>query len=169
MQKQFYQSYTWNHQFEYTSTWKNKCRHYKPDGLWIKCNFNFLYLRWWLSTSCVTISPLSSLPNACILIPCSTIFFLDASDNEFSKHHNIFSFTRLQIWNEGLNSYLVTSYRSFEFKTCVWTRRTSVTIKWRHRNNFAAELQAQNIYVYNLQYNNTIVIMLSLSKKTNKG
>ena len=91
IQKQFHPSSTWNHHFAFTSTWKNKCRHYKPDGLWIKCNFDFLYLRWCLSTSCVTISPLSSLPNACILIPCSTIFFLDASDNEFSKHHIIYS------------------------------------------------------------------------------
>ena len=168
IQKQFHPSSTWNHHFAFTSTWKNKCRHYKPDGLWIKCNFDFFLFEMMVEHKLRNNIAIIIITNACILIPCSTIFFLDVSDNEFSKHHNIFSFTRLQIWNEGLNSYLVTSYRSFEFKTCVWTRRTSVTIKWRHRNNFT-ELQAQNIYVYDVQNNNTIVIMLSLSKKTNKG
>ena len=114
MQKQFYQSYTWNHHFEYTSTWKNKCRHYKPDGLWIKCNFDFFfYLRWWLSTSCVTISPLSSLPTHASLYLVRQSFSWCKRQWVFKASYNIFSFTRLQIWNEGSSSYFVTSFHSF--------------------------------------------------------
>ena len=95
--------------------------------------------------------------------------FLDASDNEFSKHHIIYSpLPDCRFGTKVRARILLQVFILFSYKTCVWTCRTSVTIKWRHRNNFAAKLQAQNIYVYNVQYNNTIVIMLSLNEQRNE-
>ena len=91
IQKQFHPSSTWNHHFAFTSTWKNKCRHYKPDGLWIKCNFDFFLFEMMVEHKLRNNIAIIIITNACILIPCSTIFFLDVSDNEFSKHHIIYS------------------------------------------------------------------------------
>ena len=85
IQNQFHPSSTWNHHFAFTSTWKNKCRHYKPDGLWIKCNFDFFLFEMMVEHKLRNNIAIIIITNACILIPCSTIFFLMQATMSFQS------------------------------------------------------------------------------------